>query len=203
MQIHNCEQNSSEWYDLRSGRPTASEFKKIITGTGKASTQAADYAALLAAELYAGGQLERWEGNQWTERGHELEPEAKAAYTMLTTVQIEQVGFVTNDIAGCSPDGLVGEQGLFEGKCLSPHKHVLALDYFHRNGKPQPDYIPQCQGQIWITERAWADLFFYHPQLPTLQIRVHRDQAYIDTLAGLVSDVIVKRDRFGEMLEAA
>lgn len=203
MNVHTVEQNSPEWYALRSGLPTASEFKKIITSQGKASTQLNGYAALLAAELYAGDQLERWEGNQWTERGHELELKAMASYSFINAAPVEKVGFCTREGAGCSPDGLVGDTGLLEIKCLSPQAHVLALAYHNKNNRPQPDYIPQVQGQMYVTEREYCDLYFYHPVLPELCIRVERDDEFHTALEKQLQLVIAERDRLAGILEAA
>ncbi len=200
MNVHNVEQNTPEWLALRAGIPTASEFKKIITSQGEPSKQMKDYAALLAAERFAGGQLERWEGNQWTERGHALEAEARATYG-LQDVTLESVGFVTNHEAGCSPDCLVNDDGLLEIKCLSPQQHVLTLDYYAKHRRPQPNYVPQVHGQMLICERDWCDLYFFHPELPELTIRVNRDQAFCDALTGQISAVLDERDRFLKVLE--
>lgn len=202
MQIHKVEQRTAEWFALRAGTPTASEFSKLVTGTGKASTQVKGYAARLAAEKFAGGELEKWEGSQWTVRGAEMEPEARAAYELLGA-DVEEVGFVTNHGAGCSPDGLVGDEGLCEIKCLSPEKHVLALAYHAKHGRAPVDYIPQVQGQIWLCQRKWCDLYFYHPKLPELCIRVESDSDYQSTLAEQVEAVLSERDRLVQILEAA
>lgn len=203
MQIHTMEQGTDEWFAARCGVPTASEFSKLITGTGKASDQMADYAALLAAELYAGSQLERWEGNAWTERGHELEDAARADYEFLRDVEVEIVGFVTNHGAGASPDGFVGDEGLHEIKCLSPQKHVGVLAYHKKNGTVPAQYIPQLQGQIWVCERAWADITFYHPNLPGLTVRVDRDGGYITSLEKRVVLCLQRRDELVSTIREA
>lgn len=203
MEIHNMEQNTEEWFSARLAIPTASEFSKLITGTGEASSQITDYAARLAAESYAGMALERWEGNQWTERGHELEDSARADYEFAYDVEVETCGFVTNYGAGCSPDGLVGDDGLHEIKCLSPHKHVGVLAYFKKHKKVPPSYIPQLQGQIWICEREWADITFYHPNLPGLTIRVERDDVYIAKLEKRINLCIEKRDELIQTIREA
>ena len=203
MQIHECDQNSDDWYALRAGLPTASEFSKLVTGTGKVSTQLGDYAAVLAAEMFAGKPLERWEGNGATERGHELEPLARANYEFQHDVEIERVGFVTNFNAGCSPDGLVRDVGLTEFKCQLAKGHVQTLAYWHKHKKCPPTYYPQCQGQLLICEREWDDLNFYHPDLPPLVIRVARDEAYIRELLKGIKAVCEQRDELIEMLRAA
>lgn len=203
MIAHDVEQNTEEWFSLRAGMPTASEFKKIITSKGEPSKQMGAYAALLAAEKYAGGRLERWEGNQWTERGHELEAEARRSYTFTANEEVVSVGFCENYGAGCSPDGLVGDSGLFENKCLSPQQHVITLSYFDKHGRPQADYIPQVQGQMWVTGRDWCDLHFYHPALPSLTIRVERDDEFHASLAEQIERTLAERDRLARVLEAA
>lgn len=184
MVINDCEQGSPEWFRARLGIPTASEFSKIITGTGKASTQAGDYMNRLLAEWLAGEHLEAWEGNQWTERGKELEEEARSYYEMTKNVDVVQVGFVTNDIAGCSPDGLVGEDGGVEIKGPSPGVHVSYL----LADKLPTIHIPQIQGSMWILDRDWWDFISYHPVLDKLVIRVHRDGKYISLLSKAVQN---------------
>lgn len=202
-EFHQVEQNSEEWLRLRAGIPTASEFKKLLTSQGKPSTQIQDYAAVLAAELYAGKPLESWEGNQWTQRGHELEPEARASYEFIHDVEVVRVGFVTNYGAGCSPDSLVGDHGMLEIKCLSPWRHVQALAYWHKHRKCPPDYYPQTQGQLLVCEREWVDLRFHHPELPSLEIRIERAESYLDALLKQIAAVREQRDRLVEMLQEA
>lgn len=203
MIIHNCEQNSDEWFALRAGLPTASSFDKLVTGTGKASAQISGYAATLAAELYAGRPLERWEGNRATERGHEVEPEARAAYAFIHEVEPVQVGLVVNHGAGCSPDSLIGDAGLLEIKSQMAKGHVETLAYHRKSGKVPPSYMPQLQGQLLVCEREWVDIMFYHPDLPGLTIKVYRDESYIRELMRGIQAVIAERDELVAMLRSA
>lgn len=192
------EQGSPEWFALRCGLATASRFSSIITGTGKLSTSLDGYAAELAADRFAGRPLEKWEGNAATERGNELEPNARMYYELLNDTQVEQASFVKlDDIdAGCSPDGLVSANGLIEIKCQMPKGHVQTLSYYGRNKSAPSDYIPQVQGQLWVMGREWCDLFFFHPDLPKLCIRVHRDESYISSLVDGVKRCLEKRDEY-------
>jgi hypothetical protein len=203
IEVHEIEQGTEQWHTLRAGLPTASEFSKLVTGTGKKSTQLFDYAATLAAELYAGKPLERWEGNSATERGHEIEPLARSNYEFQNDVEIVQVGFITNFGAGCSPDGLVGSAGLIEIKSQLPKGHVQTLAHYQKNGGPPSGYLPQVQGQLLVCERDWCDLCFYHPDLPSLTIRVERDESYIRELVKGIQLVIEQRDELVSMLESA
>jgi len=205
MIIHDFEQRSPEWYAARCGIPTASEFSKLITSKGEPSKTLNTYALTLAGEAFAGEPLEVWEGNQWTERGKELEGEAIHLYEFATESKVELVGFVTTDAqnAGCSPDGFVGNDGMVEIKCLKPENHIKAILYHQKNGTCPTDYVQQTQGQMLICERKWCDLIFYHPKLPMLTIRQEPDAKLWDALKGGIKDVIAERDRVLAALRAA
>ena len=208
MEIHtDIEQGSEQWHALRAGIPTASEFDKLVTGTGKPSTQITGYAATLAAESYAGRPLDRWQGNAATERGHEFEPEARADYEFTNDVEAVQVGFITNYGAGCSPDSLIGDDGVLEIKCQLAKGYVETLAYWNKHKRCPPGYIPQTQGQLLICDRDWVDLLFYHPDPKLwecrLTIRMGRDEAYIRALLQGIKAVLAERDELVEMLRAA
>ena len=180
MIILDIDQRSPDWFSARCGIPTASAFDRILTPTGKASTQAEAYAHTLLAERITGCS-QGWGGNGWTERGTELEDQAREYYSFVTGREVQQVGFCLTDdrLCGCSPDGLVGEDGLLEIKCPAPHTHVKYL----LSGGMVSDYLPQTQGQLYVTGRQWVDFLSYCPGMEPLLVRVERDQAYIDKLA--------------------
>lgn len=203
MIVHDIEQRSEEWFALRAGMPTASEFSKLVTSTGDPSKSMKDYAELLAAEKYAGRPLSSFGGNASTQRGAEMESEAIMAYE-LAHHEVEPVGFITDDLQryGCSPDGLVGTDGLIENKCLETKAHIKVLLYFAKHKKTPPKYIPQTQGQIFICEREWCDLFFYHPNLPTLVIRQFPDLDFIRGLKIQLAAVIRDRDEVFKQIKA-
>lgn len=203
MQTHDCEQNSDEWIALRLGLPTASEFSKIITSTGEPSKSASTYAMTLAAELFAGQRVDAFEGNQWTERGHEMEELAATSYAFATNLDLVKVGFVTTDdgLMGCSPDRLAGETGLVEFKGLKAENHIKTILYWQKHGKCPPDYVQQVQGQLLICERAWCDLVFYHDLLPTLTIRIEPDAKVQDAIKAEVPKLLEERDRVLEAIK--
>lgn len=200
MKIHNLEQRTPEWFALRLGKPTASNFKLLITSTGKPSKSIDRYAAQLAGEAYAGTKLDDWEGNQWTERGSELEEAAKAEYSLMTGDSVIVPGFVTNDSEefGCSPDGFVGEN-LVEIKTLKPDNHVITVTKEYKNCPA--DYKAQVMGQIYICEMDYCDLFFYNPMLPNRTIRVHRDQKFIDALVDQIEICLQLKEEYFQKLK--
>jgi len=193
--IHNVEQNTPEWESLRAGKPTGSEFSRLITSTGEPSKSMKGYAEELAAELYAGKPLNTWDGNKYTDYGHEIEDEAACAYEMRTGVAVESIGFVTDDMEqyGCSPDRMTEDGGGLEIKCL-PKKHVSVLLYWKKNGKAPPDYRQQTQGQLFITGWKYIDLYFYRPELPSLVVRQIPDPAIFAAIEKQLAAVIAERN---------
>jgi len=201
MIIHNVEQNSQEWLELRAGKPTASEFKKIITSSGEPSKSLDGYAETLAGELYAGKPLDLWDGSKYTDYGHDMEAEARAWYEF-THQEVKQVGFVTDDnnLYGCSPDSLTLDNGSLEIKNL-PKNHIKVLRYYHKHKKCPTDYYAQCQGQIGIAELDYCALLFYSPILPKLVIRIERDDVFQAKLATQLKLVLEERDKILKILK--
>ena len=162
MRIVDCVQGSEAWHDLRKGRPTASQFVKIITPAKlQPSAQMKDYAAELACVQLGLDDSPEPMVSYWMERGIELEPEAVAAYEEAIGVPTEEVGFVFPDdssLYGCSPDRLLPENGILEVKCPAP----TTLTKYLEEGCPN-NYKMQIQAQLWITGADYCDFWAWHP----------------------------------------
>jgi hypothetical protein len=171
-----CEQGSPEWHAARCGIPTASNFDKLVTSTGAPSKQAQGYLYALAAERITGRAVEL-QPSAAMEEGSRREEESRMVYSMIREVEVVQVGFCVDDSGrwGCSPDGLVGSEGLAEFK--NPLGKT-AVEYLV-GGKLPTEYLLQVQGQLLVTCREWCDFVSYFPGLPTLVVRVPRDPALI------------------------
>lgn len=199
MQIVNVLQGSEQWEDLRKGIPTASRFGDIITpAKAQLSTSWKGYAAeLLATEL---GVAVPAPPSFWMDWGTEQEPYAVKAYETIHGVTAQQVGFVFPDghmRYGCSPDRLIGDDGLLETKCPKPE----TLLSYHIDGVFPLAYKPQVQGQLLITGREWCDFFAYHPDLKPFQIRVERDEKYIANMAVALDEFCEKLAELREQLQ--
>lgn len=180
MRVYDFEQGTPEWLNSRLGCPSGSGFDKLITATGKPSTQAEGYINQLIAELLT-GETTYVKKTEWMERGNELEPRARDYYELATGNTVVETGFCKHDKLECgvSPDGIVGDHGLIEIKCPSPSVHVAYL----RAGVLPTKYKQQVQGQMWlIDDREWCDFLSYHPSMPALLVRVERDDDYIKLL---------------------
>jgi len=185
-----CEQGTEDWFAGRRGIPTASNFSKIITGTGKASTSADTYMNELLAEWLADKSYSI-EQSEWMARGNELEAEARAWYAMNADLEVSEVGLCYLDdkrLIGASPDGLCGDEGQLEIKCP---KHSTHIGYLLK-GKLPSAYKQQVQGQLWITGRQWCDFISYHPDFDPMLIRIERDEAFITELSAQVSKFVTK-----------
>lgn len=198
MKILNCKQGSDEWLQARCGIPTASQFGRIMGSKRTLLAGSATYRNELLAEWLCGQPLET-PASQFMARGTALEAKARADYAFNQDADLVQVGFILRDdgATGCSPDALVGTDGLLEIKCLSLVNHVGAmLD-------ADEDYMQQVQGQMWIAERAWCDRLYFHPILPPVIKRIERDEKYIADLSKCVDLFIAGLAEAKDRLRAA
>lgn len=203
MLIHNVQQNTPEWDILRAGIPTMSAGGQLITSKGLPSDSWQNYAITLAAEKYAGKPMQEFFGNRWTERGHELEPEAADLYEFLKEEEVKIVGFITDDKVtyGCSPDRFVGERGLLEIKSLKTEEHIKVMMYYMKHKRVPSLYVIQPQGQILVCEKDWCDSFFYHPDLPPVIHRHEPNEKLITALRRQIEIVCAERDRIYQQLK--
>jgi hypothetical protein len=158
MKIHNnIEQGTPEWHSIRKGKMTASN----ATAIGNNGKGLETYTKTIVME-----ELSSKEGNEYSnkdfDRGHELEPVARAMYELERGVTVEEVGFIERDeFVGCSPDGLVGEDGGTEIKSLDDKAY---FDFLLEGEKAiSSGHIWQCQMNLLITGRKWWDLIIYNP----------------------------------------
>lgn len=180
MKVFDMEQGTDEWLKCRLGKPSGSNFSKLITAQGKPSSTAETYINQCIAEKVMGELTESF-SSEWMQRGTELEPQAKAFYEFERSVKVDEVGFCQHDEYECgiSPDGLIGEEGGLEIKCPKPSTQIRYL----RSGRVPVEYKQQIMGALWITGRRWWDFLSFHPSLPPFLIRVERDEEYIELLA--------------------
>lgn len=72
----------------------------------------------------------------------------------------------------------MGEKGLAEFKCPAPQTMVKYIF----EGMDDA-YICQKQGQLYVSEREWCDLFAHNHETPNFQKRFDRDEKFISDLA--------------------
>ena len=174
--FHDVSQYSEAYDRLKLGIPTSSNFHKIITPQGKPSKQWREYACVLIAERLLHRKLEFY-NSPAMERGLIVEAEAADWYEFDQDVTVQRAGFITDERhrMGCSPDRLVGDEGLLEVKAPLPHTQV---EYW-LSGEVSERFRPQLQGQLYVSQRSWVDILCWHDVLPKLVVRVEPDDKFI------------------------
>jgi len=184
MQIYNFEQGSEEWFKVRLGKLTASNAQAIASNGAGLDTLIFEK----VAELMTGKMKESYT-NIDIERGNELEKMARNSYELETGIIVKQVGFIElNEFVGCSPDGLIAEDGLQEIKC----KNDSNFARFLYDRKIDTEHVWQMQMQLFVTGRQYVDYVLYNPNFPKPIIitKVMRDEVSISKLnVGIMTGV--------------
>jgi hypothetical protein len=137
------------------------------------------------------------------QHGIDTEAEAREAYQQHMLCTVEEVAFVAHpriDMAGASPDGLVGDDGMVEIKCPNTATHIETL----LGGSVADKYLKQVQFQMACTGRAWNDFVSYDPRLPeTMRLfvqRVPRNDAMIAEIEAEIVSFLAEVDATVEAL---
>lgn len=178
MKIHNVKQGSSEWLFLRAGKLTCSELDSLISPEWKVRTGQGPetYCIEKVTEKLIGQPLDLEQlGSFAMTQGNLLEAEAIPWLAFTQNIKVDRVGFITTDdeSMGCSPDGLIGEDGGLEVKCPLAQTHIRYL----LDGQVPKQYLAQVHGSMYVTRRKWWLFMSYSRQFPKLIVRVERDES--------------------------
>ena len=176
------EQGTPEWHELRRGKVTASRVADILAKT-KTGTSVSRQNYLIELALQRTTKtIEPSYTNAAMEWGTATEPQARVAYEVSTNNFVDQVPFIDHHKIqgfGCSPDGLVGADGLLEIKCPNSATH---WEYFKAK-EPPKKYFIQMQAQMAVTGAKWCDFVSFDPRMPErsqlLIVNVRRDPEFI------------------------
>lgn len=155
LKLHEVQQGTSEWHDLRAGKYTGSSAHKVLK-----------YGAI----EYSLTDQGEFGGNWYTRRGHILEEEAIELYEAIKKTTVQRPGFVTNSRypnCGYSPDGLLDDR-VIEVKCFNEAKHLQLY-----KGNVPLEVLAQIYFGMLICERKLANLIIYNPELePKLAFKI-------------------------------
>lgn len=190
MKIVDCKQGSGEWLSARAGVFTASELDNLITPEWKKRTgQTPETYILRKLTEKLVGPLR--DASSWAmEQGSILEKEAIPWLEFTHGLKVDRIGFITSDdgLCGCSPDGIIGDDGGVEAKCPQPETH---LKYLLNGGVPK-EYLAQVHGSMFVTGRPWWIFLSYSRQFPPYLVRVERDEKIIAAIKSAVDDAIAE-----------
>ena len=191
------DQRTDEWFAARLGKVTASKVADVMARTKSGySASRENYMAQLVVEQITGTRQESFTNSamQW---GTDQEPFARGAYEAATGNMVEETGFVNHPtiaMAGASPDGLIGDDGLVEIKCPNTATMIDTL----LTGKVPQKYYIQMQMQMACTQRAWCDYVVFDSRMPAkAQLfvkRVSRDDAFIAEMEAEIINFLAEVD---------
>lgn len=172
------QQQTDEWYMAKLGMFSGSDFHTFL---GNSKGKEDKLWEKIAERRYQDSDSEEFLGF-YTERGKDLEHEARRIYSAVYETKVQEVGLVEDneyypDYVVCSPDGLVGDDGIIEIKCLVA-KYVTQYtegkyrDHFYI----EPKYRTQVQFNLLVTQRQWCDFIYYHPRVGLRVERIQKDE---------------------------
>lgn len=192
----NFDQGSQQWLDARRGILTASEIKHIITPAKllySSSEKERAHLYELAAQRISGYVEPHYMSDDML-RGYEDEILARQEYSE-KYVPVHEVGFITNDrwgfTLGCSPDGLVGDDGMIEVKSRRQRFQIETIV----NAEMPTDYMLQVQTALLVSERQWVDFISYSGGLPMATLRVLPDEKVHEAIVAAAGEFHLRLDR--------
>ena len=199
------EQNTPAWYEQRAGHVTASRIDSVMAKPQKGKKDSAmrkAYLAQLVFERLSKKSLEEERGNFYDiKRGKDLEAVARVEYEMKNGVVVDTAGFIKHPTlpwAGCSPDGLIGTEGMVQLK--APRRHVH-LDWILRGIVPSEHEDQMLFELACEPQRSYNDFVSYVddleelPQLQIFQVRLRRN-------ANRIAELEAEVARFNAEVEA-
>jgi putative phage-type endonuclease len=203
------EQGTEAWFADRLGKVTASRLADVLakTKTGYSASRN-NYMTQLVLETITQSRAESYT-NLAMAWGTEQEPFARAAYEAKTGQMVEEVGFLphpTISLAGASPDGLVGDDGMVEIKCPSTSTALECWLTQSQGGNPvDGKYFAQMQWQMRCADRSWCDYVVFDPRMPAkaqlFVTRVERDEEWLKNAEEEVTKFLVEMQAKVETLK--
>lgn len=181
--VHDVEQGSDEWHDLRRGVLTATGVSAALTPTLKLASndKLRQHVYEIAAQRISGYTEPSYVSTDMM-RGHIDEIKARDLYSE-HIAPVGQVGFITRDFGGFtigySPDGVgvVGDFGIEIKSRLQKYQIAVVS-----NNEIPTEHILQLQTGLLVTGWDYIDYISYSGGLPMWIIRCYPSQEYQDAI---------------------
>lgn len=208
MPIVDVEQNSVDWLKMRQGCVTASNvwrvMKKLKRSPNTESDIRANYRKEVARERHIGRSGNHFVSH-WMQEGKDWEPLARREYQRATGNRVDGGGLALHPNIrwfAASADGLIGDDGCLEIKCLKDNNHFdVILDAVIPD-----EYKWQMYAQMSCAEREWCDFVAFHndfrPQTRLFVRRLRRDDKLIAEMEAEVEKFLAEVDLVMKRLEA-
>lgn len=163
--LHQVEQNTQAWMDLRTGSLTASVMGDLMSKTKQG--WGASHHALIAKKVVEKltGKIADTYQSEEMKWGVLQEPNARSLFSFLYQEAVPTGIWEHQDIKGflASPDALVGQDAILEIKAPTSHVHI---NEHLLEGKIKNSYFLQIQAQLACTGRSRAFFASYDPRVP-------------------------------------
>ena len=196
--ILTMEQGSLEWDMARLGKVTGSRVDKCLA---KKTTQGYQ---TIKAEIIAERLTNQAKSLAW---GKENEAMARREHALISSWEIVEVGFVElNENMGCSPDGLINDDGMVQYKC--PKNSDVHIKTLLSQAVPK-EYFPQLQWELFTTGRQWTEFVSFDPRMPeelrlcVLHVKADYDyqKAMLMAVEGFLGDMENDLAKLQEMID--
>jgi len=202
-QFFDIEQNTPEWLELRKGLITGTKFTKLMMGKTTAGYK--NQIVELALERL-GIDYSSFIGNGYTDMGHVQEPLMREQYEIETLNDVTNGGFFKlGDWMGVSPDGLIGEDGLWENKAKTSLSTLFeAYSNFDAGliltEKSNKDHFWQVHYQLYVTDRDWCDYQTGRSEFKPIIQRIYRDENSDSVIESVINTVIPEIEKAMKIL---
>ena len=166
--IHDVEQRTRKWYELREGKVTGSQAILL-------KTHSLSYVLERSYDQNTGYTSES------AQRGLDLERVGIGLFAKKTGLDVEFVGFVTSNIypaAGCSPDGVIFDRssGKKRIKTIIEHKAFSKPHHMSCHNSIDDKVMWQIQYNMFVTGADDAYLILYNPDMENRddQLFIHK-----------------------------
>lgn len=184
-------QGTPEWFAMRKGRVTGSNVGAIL-GLDP-NRKRADVLRAMVRDFH--GVQTEFTGNVATDYGKAMEEDARFDYELTTGNEVREASFVMfEDWLGASPDGFIGNDGVFEAKCPFGKRKLESGEDF-KSIEEQPHYYAQMQIEMFCCNCSWAAFWQWAPNANRLMI-IEYDAEWI------AKNVPLLRAFYEEYLEA-
>ncbi len=158
------EQNGLEWIIARLGKLTGSSIAKVMAHEEVGFGDPAKNLAVDLAIQQITGKVSNHPSysNSHMKRGREQEPIARQLYEIERYCLVDNGGFFDNGNTGCSPDGLIDNDGIIEIKSVIASTHYNTI----KKSGLDPAYKWQRIFNLKETRREWLDYVSFCADFP-------------------------------------
>ena len=194
--IHDFEQRSPEWYQIRESRITGTSVKSILGDIKlKKTKDAINNIAMIKSSEIVFGMTETDYINFDMQRGIYQEPSAFRLFQNILSkdfIEVKKVGFISfGEYIGVSPDGITSDNKGLEIKCpnVENFSKLVITDEIDES-----HYKQMQLGMLVTGFKSWhyfaycvvnGKELYYHRE-------IERDESMIDLMIERIGDVVLK-----------